>query len=309
MPKVGSINKRRGKHWRSANILPDGTHKRFAASLVMAIRGVTTTWPHSFKATLTSAATFLTVLVLSFQAFQLLHPSHPPLIDDTNLSQGLAKSNTPIPGHESSILGYGDADGGRPIIVYLGQEETVPVRPVINAFVDVSKEEPDERQFLRVSRLVALKYSSGDKLDYQRHVTVTPGNPGVGILVRMDNDSQPPKDCGTLKGGSVATNVHLRLAIWDTPNRDQHVVRAWVTTDNSAPIWITDAVLIDSAPNMRLSLVAASAHRKLPAIASEPLADAAGLFKSGGVEVADGLLGGCWDNRLAVFVVLQVSPV
>lgn len=296
-----------GKHRHPAHNARDGATKRRAVSLGWALRGLTTTWRRRLSSAVILAAALLTIVAMSPAALQVLRPSHPPLIDDTRLSQALANGVAPPPGQSGPALGYGDADGGRPSIVYLGQE-TVPGTPVINSFVDLPYGRPDERTFLLVSRLTSLKFLPGEKLDYGRRVSVVQGNPAVGLLVPMDNDSQPQKDCGTLRGGSVATDLHLRLATWDTPEYDQHVVRAWVTAANSTPHWITDAVLVDSKPGMKLSLVSASVYRKLPVIASLPLTGAAALFRPAGVVVADGLLGACWDNRLVVFVVLKAAP-
>lgn len=82
-------------------------------------------------------------------------------------------------------------------------------------------------------------------VEYKRQVSV--GKSGlVALLVKMDNNAEAPPDCTNLDHRSTARNLHLRLADWRNPKTHQHVVRAWISTDNSDPRWVTDAVLIDA---------------------------------------------------------------
>lgn len=230
----------------------------------------------------------------------------PPRLDDARLDRPLTASETPVPGSATGILGFGDSIGGRPTIPYLGTE-AVPTVPVLNAFTDLPSNE-DERRFVLASRIPSVDVPLTPRdVDYGRHVSV--GESGlIAVLVRMDNNAEPPPDCDVLEHRSTARNLHVRLADWTDKRTGEHVLRAWVSTDNSEPRWVTDAVLIDAPSPGSFAVARARIYRKAPSVDKVPLSGAEQLFEPGGAQIGDGLLGGCWDNRYALNVVLRFEP-
>ena len=227
---------------------------------------------------------------------------------DADLNRALPKSETPVPGSDSETLGFGDADGGRPVLVYNAQTP-VPTTPTFNSFVDLPYGTGDEREFLRVAHVTdaALIPELAKASDWDRRQTVRPKELVV-VRVTIDNNAVAPPSCAAPEGPEVAENTRVRVAVTDSSSHERHVVRTWISANNSSPLWITDAVVVHSGSNAVLSFDSASSSiyarfpPGVPTTVTQDVMSPAGLSIGLG-----GKIGGCWDNRLYVILAFRVS--
>jgi len=222
-------------------------------------------------------------------------PSLATLINEGERPLSLAE--TPVPGWASGVLGFGDADGGRPIFPYTDVTNTSNT-PVFDSMVD-TPEVADERLFLQYESRTRTKkgfiyatYSAGD----------VSGVPGPLLLwLYIDNNAAAQPNCAIPVGSSVAQNTRVRLAVWDSTNRAIHVIRAWLEANNAHPRWVTDAVAIVTQPGVRLQLDPSHSHIYSPAspeyskklhLANDDILDPAGMQLG-----PNGVVGSCWSDR------------
>ena len=271
-----------------------------------ALRALVTTWRGKLIATIGFAAVVVSLVNGMIPIVMFFESRTAPTVDATMLDSALALSVTPAVGHASKGLGYGDAAGGRSTITYLGTEPT-PDTPVLNSFVDIPYGiDSDEREFMRLVSMVSPTDYTGNGDRYVRELATSQTRNYVGLNLLMDNNATPLRDCTRLSGTAVANDLHLRIALWDSPRKDEHVMRSWLVSTNASPEWITDAVLINTPPNRTLTFVSGGIYRKLPrVVAGTPLSRE--ILRPGGALVGDGLLGSCWDNRTYAFIVFRVS--
>jgi hypothetical protein len=225
-------------------------------------------------------------------------------------SHQLSLSETPVPGTISPTLGFGDSAGGRPVFPYVNVTPT-SATPVIDSIVDAPNDEGDERLFLRVAARHTTLNRIRSFLAIASEATVAHDGELVWMRLYVDNNAvgTSPGDC-TPTPPSAAVNTRARMAIWDSPDKRLHVVRAWVEADNSTPKWITSAVAVVTTEAKRLELDTALSweYAKQPGQFSSkpPLLEGAALFRSAGLQVAaNGLLGSCWADRFILYLAFR----
>jgi hypothetical protein len=222
-----------------------------------------------------------------------------------------SSGDSAVPGTASAQLGWGDSEGGRDPIVYLA-EDTPYGAPSINSLVDLSFGPSDERLYMQAAPAaksdlkIAEPGEDRPRPAYDRVAELDPSHAGSLVLIPIDNNGNRQADCNVLEGPQVITNLRVRLSIWNSEDGTAHVVRSWISGRNTSHAWITDAVVVETAPGMTLTATSASVYREAPALDRVPL-DATKLLTAGGARVADGKLGGCWENRMALLVALSAS--
>jgi hypothetical protein len=218
-----------------------------------------------------------------------------PAPDELNVA--LPAVDTPNPGAASSRLGFGDSEGGRALIVYTPDMKYL-AEPALNTITDTTTLS-DERAFVGARWLSSATDASTKRL-YERYVDARE-RPYVAVRFVLSNNADADGPCDVTTGPTAVRGVRVRGAVSDAGN-GRHVLRIWVlfSTDTQPDVrWITDAVVVDIPDGASLAHLpdAASVYRQLPRTATR-LTKAEELFTSGGMELLDGSVGPCWENRL-----------
>jgi hypothetical protein len=138
--------------------------------------------------------------------------------------------------HPTNKLGWGDPTSHGRHIYYPG--DPAPTTPTFDSIYDSDE---DERQFLGVSVSTATT-TNLENLTEQRAVIAHPSMV-VWVFVKAVNGAARTTGC-ELVGPSIAENTQLKLSIWNSPSRNLHIIRAWITAQNTKPRWVTDAVAV-----------------------------------------------------------------
>jgi hypothetical protein len=225
----------------------------------------------------------------------------------SGIDAGLAKAETPLPGHASPTLGYGDAVGGREIRPYTGNTPTAAT-PLINSFVDVRYDifdDGDERRYMAAASAEA-NAERPEPIRFSRIATLA-GGQVAWVRAVIDNNAAPVEDCENPQGSAVALNTRLRATVWSSEDAKQHVIRTWISSSNAQPHWVTDAVLIRSErpAQLVLDMKRSDLYQAKPVSALDRVAK--DIFEGGGMAVGtEGRVGSCWENRvLARLVFVQ----
>lgn len=233
---------------------------------------------------------------------------------------------TPQPGMVSKTLGFGDSAGGRPVYPAV-ERSSMPDRPILNSLVDVpdgedvSGRDPsgpgnltrDEREFVTV----LANPPNADTLETHPRGRSAHARWGsfLSIGVYLANNGWPgPVHCGYLAGPATATNVHLQVAIWDSPNFRLHVIRAWIEAGHRTyPAWVTDAVSVitEKPAQFKLDTSLSSESRYLKAEqyiyhpAFKRLKNDDVMWSQGMRVGRAGRLGACIQNRRYVSLIFR----
>jgi hypothetical protein len=203
---------------------------------------------------------------------------------------------TPVPGSRRGTLGFGDAMGGRPTYPYRNGLPKAPATPTFDSIPNLPGN-GDERKFLRVEAS-ATKDARQVALPSSRAVIALSGDVVyVGVLV--DNNAGAAPGC-KLSGATVARDARMILKIWNSRDNRLHILRAWLMASNLSPHWVTDAAAVITRmpttlePDPSLSReYAKSSHTYRNA----PLIDAQRALDPFGMQIGDGRVGSCWDDR------------
>lgn len=237
--------------------------------------------------------------------------------------RALARAETPEPGEISDTLGFGDSAGSRETIPYVWDAASQKT-PTINSMIDTSHpvgNGHDERRFLSVDVVspspINLQSAFRDRVEVggTRRVTRLRFGHVARVSVYVANNAADQPDCGSLTGATVAHEVVLRIRIWTSSDGSLHIVRAWVSGENTEPRWVTDAIAILTGDGVRLRPDAwlSSKSRDVPRLLelNQPVA----AFAPGGDRVGefisphDARLGACERNRVSYqFGLRQTQP-
>ena len=212
--------------------------------------------------------------LLIVAALWITHPQSSPSSSATLLQRlageagrGLKLAQTPPPGSESKTLGYGDSYGGRPAYPY-SERSSMPARPILNSLYDVpdgmdtSFRGPsgpnniprDEREFLTVAANAPNAPTIRTEAWGHSARLRWPGYLAVGIYI-ADSAWPGGRECETPPERLYATNVRVRVTIWNSPDSRLHVIRAWIEAGNPTfPTWVTDAAAVVTERPARLVL-------------------------------------------------------
>jgi hypothetical protein len=214
--------------------------------------------------------------------------------------RSLSLSQTPLPGETSPVLGFGDEIGGRRFYQYVNTT-LVPGYPILDSFIDSPEHAGDERMFVKVK--------TGSQSDAHRLAYIEPAalaRPGdlIFVHVYIANEAPSERNCSDLTGPTIATNTRVRVTVWNSSNEHLHVIRGWISADNSYPKWITDAaavITLEAAP-LSFDPVDSWQYSISPSqFAKETPLPNQDFFDAGGMELSsDGLLGSCWSNRWSI---------
>lgn len=256
------------------------------------------------------AAVFVAAFVDSddIQAWwgRLSGSSPPPTGDPLSPLEGVA----PAPGDADDRLGWGGQDGSREAMPYTERAD-VGSEIRFNSFVDVPSLEGvggDERAFvvLKTSRGDATTHPPPEVSSWDHRQRADPGEL-VWVRVYVHNNANPQADCSVLSGSTIATNTRLRMGAWSSATGRDHVIRAWITSDNAS--WVTAAAHLNTPVPARLEYVSGLATQWM----AEPRLDDRDSdlqpLQPGGTLIGDaGRLGGCWENRAWLIIPFRVAP-
>jgi hypothetical protein len=218
----------------------------------------------------------------------------------TEAERPLGLSRTPLPGETSSVLGFGDEIGGRPVYQYV-DSTPIPDYPILDSFIDTPEHVGDERMFIRVETGSSWY---AHRPHWTKPAAIARSSNLVFVYAYIANDAPEQPNCNRLVGKTIATNARIRLVIWNSPNNRLHVVRGWISADNAHPKWITDAAAVITSKAAPLSFDPADSWQY--SISPSQFAHEAPLpnqdfFDAGGMPLSsNGLLGSCWANRWAM---------
>jgi hypothetical protein len=229
----------------------------------------------------------------------------------TESEQELTGDQAPAPGDVSRTLGFGDpSPQGRtvyPYVAYRAEQgapaQKTPASPTPS--LDVLTDAPgvsDERRFLQV--ITGRVTPSRPDGNIRRSAFVR-GNEPVRLWLYVDNGAAPEPNCASLTGATIARHTTVRVAIWDSPNKRLHIIRAWVFAENTQPTWITDAVAVvtEHGGTLQLTPSLSSQYSESPTYRSRPPLTSSAIIEPGGMSLGgDGLLGSCWQNRFVLFL-------
>jgi hypothetical protein len=212
----------------------------------------------------------------------------------------LSLNQTPLPGETRPVLGFGDELGGRRTFQYVNTTP-VPGYPILDSFLDSPEHVGDERMFVRVE--TGPRWYA-HRPHWMKPAAVADPNALVFVWLYAANDAPEEPNCKDLVGSTIAKNVRIRLAVWNSANNRLHVVRGWISADNAYPKWITDAAAVITSKAAPLSFDATDSwqYSLSPSqFAKEAPLPNQDFFDAGGMELSsDGLLGSCWANRWAM---------
>jgi hypothetical protein len=223
------------------------------------------------------------------------------------LERELSQPETPVPSEATSQLGFGSATGPRTAIRY-AVITPVPATPTLDSMSALLYGEGDERKFLRVRASAPTVSWPARAVARARYATAAAGD-DIWVHVLVDNNASPQTSCATpsSRQPAVARNTRLSVAIWNSVNKHDHVIRAWLSADNASPPWITDAVQVSTnhAGTLEFDRYGSSLYSVLPRgyAPPRPLDSASAMQPTGMLVGPGGLLGSCWQNR--VYVVLE----
>jgi hypothetical protein len=246
-----------------------------------------------------------TTLLLAVVAVIAIHPwDEAGASTDTQLARLTAEAErplslhqTPLPGETSPVLGFGDEIGGRPVYQYVNTT-LVPGYPILDSFIDSPEHVGDERMFLQVE---AGSRSYAHRPDYVRPAALARHGDLIFVHLYIANEAPSEPNCSDLTGPTIATNTRVRIVVWNSANERFHVVRGWISADNTYPKWITDAAAVLTSEAAPLSFDPADSWQY--SISPSQFAKEAPLpnqdfFDAGGMELSsNGFLGSCWSNR------------
>lgn len=247
-------------------------------------------------------------------------PDEIALQADLEVNRALSLGNTPRPGSISSVLGWGDEVGGRPVYTYDPAPTSLNPEPGFNAWVDVPGGIGDERAFL-TARVGADGQAWSNVQSGQRVARVEEGE-AVWLRLYASNSTYELDNCASLEGDFVARDVRFQISVWEDPDESgRHVFRAWLMGSNTTPEWVTDAVVVYTAPGKRLEFDStqsfyyqeildadgsSTSPRSTLETASKPL-EGDPTSAMGAPINASGLLGSCWSNRWAGMVAFTTA--
>ena len=215
--------------------------------------------------------------------------------------QQLTGRRAPAPDKQmTGALGFGDpTPNGRPTFRDGKHGFTAPGTPTFDALVNANGHVGDERRFVRVETSLATDAQQLWQLPDKQVVQARP-HEIVWVLVYIDNNATPTPDCA-LNGPHVATHTRLRVAVWNSTDDHLHVIRAWLSANNTQPAWITDAVAVLTSNATTLepdSSISREFSKLSPQFHSEPTINVESLLVYPGLLVGgNGLVGSCWNNR------------
>jgi hypothetical protein len=222
----------------------------------------------------------------------------------------LTGDQAPVPGTASRVLGFGDpTPGGRTVYPYVvhGKVGTpASPMPTLDVLTDVSFGVGDEREFLHLAVGTTKKPPA---IYIAKRTAFLQTGKDLWLSVYIDNGAGPEPNCSQLVGPSIAQDTTARIAIWNSPNRRLHVIRGWLFASNAQPTWVTDAVAVITEGPRTLELIPSlsSQYSQLPARYHRhiPLKNDA-ILQPAGMRLEDnGLLGSCWQNRVAIFLLFR----
>jgi hypothetical protein len=259
------------------------------------------------------AAVALVAILVIGSAWLRLHSPHssakaPPSLAalEARANHLLSRAATPSPGTSSSVLGFGDAAGGRTTYPYTDPTATTR-KPTFNSITGMPHGAGDERQFLRVAARYQRFAPLWDANRMHRAAVLSAGQV-AWFRVYVDNGAAQEPVCGRLTGETITDTARLRLAVWDSPDRHLHVIRAWLAANNTQPRSVTDAVAVETATAQHLVLDRADSSVNQPGrrayhAMSLPSGDA---FASPGLLVnGTGRVGSCWFDRAYYHLVFK----
>ncbi len=216
-----------------------------------------------------------------------------------------------------ATLGFGDSVGGRATYPF-SERALVPARPTLDSLIDVPHKEPvallhpnpksgenialDERQFVTVLATAPEHGEPGigpPLYAWGRAAIAKPGD-YITVGVWIANGAPPNEDdCRSLVGPRVATNVRVRVALWESPDWRRHVIRVWIEGGpGTYPAWVTDAVPVLTTTATELQLVPAMSQQTIGNIL-DPVKwerlKGDSIMLTGGLQL--GKLGACEANR------------
>ena len=228
--------------------------------------------------------------------------------------QGLVGDQAPVPGVVSRQLGFGDpTPQGRTVYPYVAhraeqgappQDTPAPATPALDVFTDAPGV-GDERRFLQ---LITGKITPSHAAGIVRRSAFVRGRENVRLWLYIDNGATPEPNCAVLAGSTIAKHTTVRIAVWDSPDKRLHVVRAWVYAENAQPTWITDAVAVvtERADTLHFVPSLSSQDSESPMYHSRPPLTSSAIVEPGGMSLGgSGLLGSCWQNRFVLFLTFQ----
>ena len=176
--------------------------------------------------------------------------------------------------------------------------------PTLNVLTDVPYGTGDERQFVYVRSSRSTKSPLANTVS-GRSIFVR-ANEYIWLRLYIDNGAYPEPKCERLVGPTIARHTTVRVAIWDSPNKRLHVLRAWVYADNSEPKWVTDAVAVLTEKPRTLELrpsLSSQYSYEPPMYRSKPPLPSRAIVEPGGMLLGgNGLLGSCWQNRFSLLL-------
>jgi hypothetical protein len=218
---------------------------------------------------------------------------------ERNLTGGQA----PGPGTVTRELGFGDpTPGGRKTYEF---EATPPLTATLDSMV-LAPLNPliDERRFLGVQASAVT--DARQLVRPSTHAILAPPHTIVWLSALVDNNADPTKTCMS-SGKQVSSDTRLLLSIWNSPNNYLHIMRAWITADDTEPPWITDAVAVITTAAATLepdSSISREHAFESGTFAMEPLINVESLLVEPGLLVGEeGLVGTCQsDNSYLVMI-------
>ncbi len=220
----------------------------------------------------------------------------------------------PAPGDTSRQLGFGDpTPQGRTVYPYVAhraeqgappQNTPVPATPALDVLTDAPGV-GDERRFLQ---LITGKVTPSHPAGTIRRSAFVRGHENVRLWLYIDNGATPERNCARPAGPTIATHTTVRVAVWDSPNKRLHSIRAWVYAESAQPTWITDAVAVvtERADTFHFVPSLSSQYSESPMYQSRPPLTSNAIVEPGGMSLGrDGLLGSCWQNRFVLFLTFR----
>lgn len=224
----------------------------------------------------------------------------------------LAVDRTPLPGEASRTLGYGDEVGGRKMYAYAGNRNYTTVTPTLDSIDDAPSQYPNGRKFVHVL-IVSRKHIHHVLSHEEPRSAVLPLEEDklASVRVWIENSAAVLGPCHS-RQPTTAAEVKLRIAIWESPDHTLHVVRAWLSSRNTDPRWITDAVAVKTPQPARLVLVPALSTYWLEQTGDRYPFPAVNAFKPAGVAIGvdgTGRIGSCWREDLNYNLVFRPKAV
>ncbi|HSZ05438.1 MAG TPA: hypothetical protein VK778_09590 [Solirubrobacteraceae bacterium] len=228
--------------------------------------------------------------------------------------QVLVGDQAPVPGDVSRQLGYGDpTPQGRTVYPYVAhraeqgappQNTPVPTTPALDVLTDAPGVSDERRFFQIITSEVPQPHSFGTV----RRSAFVRQHANVRLWLYIDNAATPEPNCEQLVGSTIAKHTTVRVAIWDSPDKHLHIIRAWVYAENAQPTWITDAVAVvtERADTLHFVPSLSSQYSESPMYRSRPPLTSSAIVEPGGMSLGgDGLLGSCWQNRFILFLTFR----